>query len=104
MRHDTAEGGPTYTWRRLRKFQPYGKYLMGIGSIDFDPLPGAPPTYTHDTRTIYAPGGGAQYRVFKSLWVRGDYEYQFWPNLFGAHSLNPNGFTIGAMYDFGGRR
>jgi opacity protein-like surface antigen len=104
MRQDTLAVGPTYTLRHYRRFQPYAKYLFGIASIDFPQSPSASRQYTHDTRTLYAPGGGAQYRVFNSLWVRGDYEYQFWPELFGAHSLNPNGFTIGAMYDFDRRR
>ena len=104
MRHDTAVGGPIYSIRRFGRFQPYAKYLIGIGSIDFPRLPGSFPSYRHDTRTVYAPGGGADYRVYKKIWVRADYEYQFWPNLFGAHSLNPNGVTFGALYDFGRRR
>ena len=99
MRQDTFEGGPIYTWRHYRRVQPYAKYLIGIGSIDFD-FPGAPGRYTHDTRTVYAPGFGLQAKVFKGIWVHGDYEYQFWPKLFGPHALNPNGFTFGVMYDF----
>jgi opacity protein-like surface antigen len=100
MRQDTAEGGPIYTLRHYRDFHPYAKYLIGIGSIDFPHIPGTPSWYTHDTRTVYAPGGGLEYKVFRSIWVRGDYEYQFWPKIFGPHSLNPNGVTVGAMYDF----
>jgi hypothetical protein len=104
MRQDTGLGGLSYTVRNFSKVQPYAKYLMGMGSIDFGPLPNAPKSYTHDTRVVYAPGAGMEFQAFRSLWVRGDYEYQFWPHLFGPHSLNPNGFTIGAMYTLGGQK
>jgi opacity protein-like surface antigen len=96
MRQDTLLGGVSYTWRQYRNFHPYAKGLLGIGSIDFPPSG----TYSHDTRTVFAPGGGLEYRAFRSLWVRADYEYQFWPKLFGPHTLDPNGFTIGVAYDF----
>lgn len=97
MRQSTALGGVIYTVRHYRNFHPYAKYLMGIGSIDF---PAMGPNYTHDTRTVTAPGAGVEYRVYRNVWLRADYEYQFWPKLFGPDSLNPNGFTLGASYDF----
>ena len=94
-----------YTWRGFRAVHPYGKALAGLGSIDFPPLPYSPPTYRHDDRTITAFGAGADIRTFKNLWVRADWEYQFWPDLFGSsHPLTPNGITIGAVYDFKGLR
>ncbi len=97
LRQDTAAGGVIYTWRHNRKFQPYGKFLVGYGSIDFNVnVPG----YTHDSRTVYAPGGGAEYRAWRNVWLRGNYEYQFWTNFVNHHALNPNGFTIGASYEF----
>ena len=99
MRQDTWGGGPIYTYRHFQNFQPYVKFLIGTGSIDF-PAPAIAPNYKHDTRTVYAPGGGLQYRAFRSLWVRGDYEYQWWPMIFGAHHLDPNGYTFGVFYDF----
>lgn len=105
MRQDTASGGFTYTVRKFSKVQPYAKYLIGFGSIDFGrPLPSGPRTYTHDTRTVFSPGAGVQFQAFRSIWVRGDFEYQFWGHLFGPHSLNPNGFSIGAMYTLGGQK
>ena len=97
MRQDTVAGGAVYSWRHYRYVQPHFKYLMGIGSIDF---PSHNPRYTHDTRAITAPGVGLEGKVFGRLWVRADYEYQFWPRLFGPHTLNPNGFTFGTLYDF----
>ena len=102
MQQDTFGAGPTYKWRRYRRFHPFAKFMIGMGSIDFPALPNAPPTYRHDTRTVYAPGGGLEYRAYGNLWVRGDYEYQFWPKIFGAGTLNPNGYTFGVVYDFRG--
>jgi opacity protein-like surface antigen len=97
LRQDTAEGGLLYTWRRHRNFHPYGKFLVGYGSIDFtlhnDPY------YHHDSRTLLAPGGGVEFRAWRNVWVRGDYEYQFWRDFFNHHALNPQGPTIGISYD-----
>jgi len=98
LREDTAGGGVIYTWRHFRRFHYYGKFIMSYGSIDFSSLS---PNYHHDTRTVKAPGGGAEYRLWNSLWLRGDYEWQFWPDLGHGNTLTPNGFTIGAMFDLG---
>jgi opacity protein-like surface antigen len=96
MRQDTGLGGAIYDWNRYRKFRPYAKYLVGVGSIDFPPFG----TYSHDTFLVFAPGGGVEYRAWRHIWIRGDYEYQFWQHVFGPHDLTPTGFTIGASYDF----
>jgi opacity protein-like surface antigen len=98
LRQDTAEGGAIYRWNHYRNFHPYGKFLMGFGSIDFNNK--VDPYYTHETRTVIASGGGAEYRVWRNVWVRGDYEYQFWTHFYHDHAMNPDGFTIGAVYDF----
>jgi opacity protein-like surface antigen len=96
MRQDTGLGGPIYTWDRYRNFRPYIKYVMGIGSIDF----ASSGPYRHDTFGVFAPGGGVEYHAWRHIWIRGDYEYQFWHHTFGPHDLTPNGFTVGASYDF----
>lgn len=105
LRHDTGLGGVIYTWRRFRAVHPYGKALAGLGSIDFPPLPYSPPTYRHDDRTITAFGAGADIHTWQNVWLRADWEYQSWPNLFGSSNpLTPTGITIGAVYDFKGLR
>jgi hypothetical protein len=39
--------------------------------------------------------------VWSHVWLRADYEYQFWPPpLFGPHALTPSGLMIGATYNF----
>jgi hypothetical protein len=92
-------GGPSYHFQRWDRVQPYAKYFIGFGGVYFTTQD---PYYNHDTRVIYAPGGGADVRLWNNLAVRVDYEYQFWPNLLGNTS-NPNGFTVGGVWDFGGR-
>lgn len=101
MRQDSYGGGVIYTVQRYHSFRPYGKFLVGYGSIDFS---NPNPNYKHDTRTIYMAGAGVEYHLVGNLWARGEYEYQFWPNLFqGPHTLDPQGVTIGATYKFGHR-
>lgn len=100
MRQSTILVGTNYTWPYSRRFRPYAKYLWGLGSISF---PSKNQKYTHDTRAVLAPGFGLECRAFGALMVRADYEYQFWGHMFGPHSLNPNGFTLGTVYDFGYR-
>lgn len=96
MRQDTGLAGPIYGWNRYRSFRPYVKFLAGIGSIDFPPSG----TYSHDTFSVFSPGGGVEYRVWEHIWIRGDYDYQFWHHTFGNNDLTPTGFTVGVSYDF----
>jgi opacity protein-like surface antigen len=96
-RQDTAGGGPIFTWRHFHRFQPYGKFLISDGSVDFI---SSTPTYSHDTRMLIAPGGGFEYRFLGPLKVRADYEYQFWLGNLLGNTLNPQGFTVGVAYDF----
>lgn len=95
MRQDTIQGGVVYKYRTFHRFRPFVKGMAGIGSIDF---PSGNPFYTHDTYLIYSVEGGGEYRLWNNLFAHGDYEYQFWPEYQGPHTLNPNGFTFGATY------
>ncbi|MGB9408111.1 MAG: outer membrane beta-barrel protein [Terracidiphilus sp.] len=104
LREDIVQGGLIYSWPHFRKFRPYGKFSEGYGNTDYGSSTVGP---YHDSRTIFSGGGGVEYRVFQRVWVRADYEYQSWPNFFkhtltGAPPgrLNPQGFTLGAMYHF----
>jgi opacity protein-like surface antigen len=96
VRQDTIGVGPIYTWRHFSNFQPYGKFIIGYGSFDFT---SPSPTYNHDTRALYAYGGGAEYRFFGPLWARADYEYEtVQPLIFITH--HPQGLTFGVSYNF----
>ncbi|MGA3082103.1 MAG: outer membrane beta-barrel protein [Terracidiphilus sp.] len=102
LRQDVAGGGLIYSWRRFSTVRPYAKLLMGFGNADY-PVPNIP--RYHQTRTITALGGGVDFRAFRQLWVRADYEYQFWPDFYfeggkPIAQLNPAGFTVGALYHF----
>jgi len=102
----TFGGGPVYTWRHFRSFHPYGKFLVDYSAMDHIKIAGLPSWYTADKWTTYACGGGVEYRTWGNVWIRADYEYQFWrveffnPNSF----LNTQGFTVGASYNFGHMR
>ncbi len=94
MRQETALGGITVELPGRRRLHPYAKYLMGIGGVYF-----APSGYNHDTRKVLAPGGGVDWRLRHGLSVRAEYEYQYWRHLFGPHDLNPNGVTVGVVWN-----
>jgi opacity protein-like surface antigen len=87
-------------WVRFHKFEPYAKALISYGAIHFaeDDV-----SYNHDTRTVTSLGGGVDYRPIHRVTLRADYEYQWWPQFLGPNALNPNGFTIGALYNIGHR-
>jgi hypothetical protein len=100
LRRDVVGGGVIYSWPHYRDFRPYAKYEMGFGRYQNSPT-------DHDTRTVTIMGGGAEYRVLRSVWARVDYEYQFWPDCFGPRrpgltrgKLTPEGITVGAAYHF----
>lgn len=91
-------GGPIYTYPFRPNLRFYGKFLIEHGSMDFT-LPNIP-NYTHDSRLVYAPGGGAEYRIHNGLWARVDYEYQIWQPMFSTTDRpTPNGFTFEIGYD-----
>lgn len=110
LREDAAGGGVIYSWPRFRDFRPYGKFLMGFGNTDYGSI--KTQARGHESRTVTSMGGGVEFRAFRSVWVRADYEYQSWPDFYKhppigvppvivpAGRLNPQGFTVGAMYHF----
>lgn len=105
LREYTFGGGINYAWRYDPAFHPFVKFLAGIGNLDFpdnDAYYGSGKTSGtfKDSRAFYSPGGGVEVRAHERLWVRVDYEYQFWPSFFNNHALTPNGFTVGVFYDF----
>jgi hypothetical protein len=112
LRQDIAAGGVIYSWPRYRNFRPYGKFLMGYGNADEEDTKITPPGFWTDSRTITCMGGGLELRAYRAIWLRADYEYQIWPDFYKhpaygippvaapAGLLNPQGFTVGAMYHF----
>ena len=99
LREVTALGGAIYSVDHFEKIHPYAKFLMGVGSMDFPPFPGIP-NYTHDSFLVTTPGGGVEMQAYHHVWIRADYQYQMWHEVFGPYTSNPNGFTVGAQWDF----
>ncbi|HVZ83710.1 MAG TPA: outer membrane beta-barrel protein [Terracidiphilus sp.] len=96
-----GEGGVTYNYHHWRNVTPFVKGEMGFGGLSFPHKPTA--TYTHDTRTTWAVGGGLEYKLWRRVWARADYTYDNFPNFYspitGYHrTLNPAGFTLGFTY------
>jgi hypothetical protein len=105
VRVDTAAGGAMYKWDHFSNVVPYGKFTAGMGNIDYT---GSKGDNLHQGRAVTGMGGGCDIRAFRSIWVRADYEYEYWPNFWltkanpatGA-GLDPRGLTVGAIYHFG---
>jgi opacity protein-like surface antigen len=104
LRQDVGAGGVLYSMPHFHGFRPYTKFLMGLGNTDETAKTGV---RYNDSRTVTIVGGGIDFRAIRKVWVRADYEYQFWPDFFKhankaipAGVLNPQGFTLGAVYHF----
>jgi hypothetical protein len=110
---DVEEGGVIYSWPHYRNFRPYAKVMFGYGNTHYTDDPTV--KYRAESRNFTSGGGGVDYRVSRNIWVRVDYEYQSWPDFFKhpsstvppappvyppAGRLNPQGFTVGAIYHF----
>jgi len=100
LRQDTGMAGAIYSYNNMQRIHPYGKFLVGIGSMDFPAFPGNP-KYTHDTFLVDAGAGGAEFRLYEGIWLRGEYQYQWWHDAIGTgRTTTPNGLSIGIHYDF----
>jgi Outer membrane protein beta-barrel domain len=96
LKEQTVQGGIIYRYHPVYKIRPFAKALGGIGKIDF---PSTNPFYTSETSGLYSFGGGIEYKAWRTLYLRGQYEYQWWKGFrSGTQSLNPSGFSIGATY------
>jgi len=89
-------GPNTYFFARGR-FRPYGKMLVGMGSIHY------PFAIGDASYLTLAPGAGTEYRLSRRWMLRIEYEYQMWPGSPGyanepQHELTPNGFHVGVAY------
>jgi len=96
LKEQTVQGGIIYRYRPVFKLRPFVKGLGGLGKVDF---PNTSPLYTSETSALYSVGGGVEYRLWSTLHIRGQYEYQWWKGFrSGSQPLNPAGFTVGATY------
>jgi opacity protein-like surface antigen len=94
----TMGGGINYKILHFQRFHPYGKFLLEHGKQTYHLNP-----TEFATDKVYVMGGGAEYRAWHNIWLRGDYSYEDWPNLFSLNqNSNPVGVTLGLTYDFHG--
>lgn len=87
---ETYLAGPRYHFN-VNRFQPYVKGLAGLGKFNF------PYNYATGKYFVIAAGGGADYFITPRLSVRGDFEYQYWPQFtFGA--MSAGGVSVNLRY------
>jgi hypothetical protein len=87
---ETYLAGPRYHFD-VGRFQPYVKGLAGIGKFNF------PYNYAKGRYFVIAGGGGLDYRINPRLSVRGDFEYQYWPQ-FTFGPMSSGGASISLRY------
>lgn len=89
--------GPRISLLQKGRFSANIKVLVGIGNI-------ATPNSGKDSGNyfVFAPGASLDYRLNRRFGIRGEYEYQQWPNfrsvITGHSGLTPNGFSVGISY------
>ena len=94
---NTYEIGPRYVYRRGR-FAPYGKVLVGLGSLVIQETQDNPGKYSGNY-FMYSFGGGLDILIPHHIVIRAiDAEVQRWPSL--GNGLTPYVFTVGAAYRF----
>lgn len=92
----TMGGGIIYKYTHYPKFRPYGKFLLEAGKNHYG---SNPDVYAYDLVKVM--GGGLEYKVKTHYWIRADYSYQSWSNLFQLNKdSNPVGVTLGLTYNF----
>jgi opacity protein-like surface antigen len=95
MQQNTFLAGAFYEAPPIWRVRPFARFAGGLGTIEF---PSGNPLYTRDSYTVYAPSAGVEYPIVDKVYVRAEYEYQFWKEYHGGHYLNPKGVTLGVTY------
>lgn len=81
--------GGLHVYLRPQRFRPYGKFLLGVGHIDY------PFGYATGNYLALVPGGGIDYQINDWLSIRPvDFEYQMWQK-FDFGPMHPYGFSTG---------
>jgi opacity protein-like surface antigen len=96
LKESTIQGGIIYRYHPVLRLRPFVKGLGGIGLIDF---PSVNPFYTSENCALFTVGGGIEYKAWRGVYVRGQYEYEWWKGFrSGSQKLQPTGFSVGATY------
>jgi Outer membrane protein beta-barrel domain len=92
VHEDNYNIGLRYRWR-FRRYEPYGKFLIGNGQFNF------PFSYGHGGYLLITPGAGLDIHYHRFTIRVIDYEYQHWFS-FQNSALSPDGFSSGIGYRF----
>jgi opacity protein-like surface antigen len=96
LKEESIQGGVIYKYHPVFKLRPYGKFLGGVGRIDF---PSTNPFYLYENTGVLSASGGVEYKLWRTVFLRGEYQYQWWLDFrSGSQKLNPSGLTVGATY------
>jgi hypothetical protein len=70
--------------------------------MDFPTVRGQTPNFHHTTVFVDSVAGGAELRAHGHFWIRGEYQYQWWHDVYNQPGLLfvPNGITVGLQYNF----
>lgn len=69
-------GGPQFTYRGSKRLQPYARCVFGGASFTTSVrVSGAGSTSATNTSFFLQPGGGADFRVTRHVWLRGGVDY-----------------------------
>ena len=95
MQQSTFLGGVHYEAKPIFHVRPFVRAGAGLGVIEF---PSNNPLYTRDSYSVFAPSAGVEIPVVPKVFIRAEYEYQFWKDYHGPDYLNPQGVTLGVSY------
>ncbi len=93
----TYEVGGRYVYPIGLRLRPYGKVMYGRGVFNY------PDNIANLAYNLVSYGGGLDYRLTRTINLRGDFEHQQWFG-FPLTPLEPNIVTIGVAYHFAGER
>lgn len=96
----TYEVGARYV-RHYGRINPYAKIMIGRGVFNFPPPSFSTVSAANLAYDMGAVGGGVDYKLRRSINIRGDYEYQVWKSGPGiVHGLTPQLASVGVAYHF----
>jgi len=82
---------------RIRRFDPYVDYLVGYGTLHFNPAANQP--ILGDNSTVYSPGLGLDVDLAHHFRARIDFQHQYWNT---GHTFKtefqPSLLTLGVTY------
>jgi len=83
--------GPRVQLHHLWHFRPYVKALGGFSEMTFED------NIAQGRFTTFEAGGGLDYHLTRRISVRGEGDFQWWPEFLGS-SLTPYGVSAGVGY------